>query len=683
MRFRALAVAAILAALSHAASATTWYIDGSLSASGNGSLATPWNYLAAPVGGSVSPGVRAGDTILVRNAAVFNGGTNSALAIDGPLSATAISHLGTGNNYRLATTAAAGSTSITLVGTVSYPASGFHMYDYSHPAAFKTVIQGINDTTISGTPVQTGGNTVITLSQPLQDTATANDVINVSNPVVWRGASCSSSCTTSALSWAPITFSGTPNWTASAVLPISVSTGNFTWQFQEDNTGCIPGTGCTHGTSGPLVVNPLYFVFSGFNVAATSQAPTTGGAACGKPQSSERAAVYPQHVTHLVFDHFDVGCSGGGGFQFTGASYMTVTNSKIHDNSELVSASTNANCSRGSGYSFLKPFDWDGDTTTTGTVTGTRAAKVSDGYVTEITNTVFWNNFNGLSTSAAVPGNTSTNYPNGCSPSYSDGEGIILDRTFGDCEGGCGSADGPNTTSNYPQYTGRILISNNVIVGSGGPAVHIYDGAAYVDIFNNSTWNNNSNQYHGGSNQGEVNINDYHPTSSLGGTLGIRVENNAMYSYGVTVGSSATPLPFSVTGSTCTACFITVKNNVMYNKASATRTTYQSGTETFTTANTLAFDPGFNSPNNTPTGDFRLANAPTTAQLMTAALGEFVSPDILGTARTSPMPAGAYVTPANGGTPPGPPAGVAGTGQIGTGCGILCAGTFKYLYLHQ
>jgi hypothetical protein len=86
-----------------------------------------------------------------------------------------------------------------------------------------------------------------------------------------------------------------------------------------------------------------------------------------------------------------------------------------------------------------------------------------------------------------------------------DGNGIIIDD----------SKQTQNSSTLNP-YVGRTLIENNIIYGSGGPAIHVYE-SEHVDIINNSTYYNQ---------QTDVNFNgEIDPNNSND----VLIRNNIMY----------------------------------------------------------------------------------------------------------------------------------------------------------
>lgn len=87
-----------------------------------------------------------------------------------------------------------------------------------------------------------------------------------------------------------------------------------------------------------------------------------------------------------------------------------------------------------------------------------------------------------------------------------DGNGIIIDDSKHTQNG-----------STVPAYTGRTLIANNIIYGSGGPGVHVYQ-SEHVDIINNSAYYNQQTDVNF---NGEIDANNSND---------IVMRNNIMYS---------------------------------------------------------------------------------------------------------------------------------------------------------
>jgi hypothetical protein len=102
-----------------------------------------------------------------------------------------------------------------------------------------------------------------------------------------------------------------------------------------------------------------------------------------------------------------------------------------------------------------------------------------------------------------------------------DGEGIILDSNLNSSYVGAGL--------NYPPYTGRFLIANNVIWNDGSSAIEVFE-SSHADVINNTTWNDNLNQA-SEAGRGEVSIS--------GGAADVNIFNNIFYS---SLAGKATPL---------------------------------------------------------------------------------------------------------------------------------------------
>lgn len=95
----------------------------------------------------------------------------------------------------------------------------------------------------------------------------------------------------------------------------------------------------------------------------------------------------------------------------------------------------------------------------------------------------------------AVYGNTNTKSSSCSWPCTNpDGNGIIID-------------DGRRTQTDWKAYRGRTKIFNNVIVHNGGRGIHIYR-SDNVNVFGNTTYQNNRDPNEGSWRPGEVMVND-------------------------------------------------------------------------------------------------------------------------------------------------------------------------------
>ena len=148
---------------------------------------------------------------------------------------------------------------------------------------------------------------------------------------------------------------------------------------------------------------------------------------------------YPHHIEITNNEIFD---SPGAGISCLKSDYLTIKNNKIHDNGWYTVFGT-------SGITMYQNWNYNSD------INNYRMI-IENNYLSGNKNLVPW---------VVV-----------CD--ITDGNGIIVD-------------DARNTQngSNIGAYKGKTLIRNNIIIGSGGPAVHIYL-SDNVDIINNSTYYN-------------------------------------------------------------------------------------------------------------------------------------------------------------------------------------------------
>jgi hypothetical protein len=125
-----------------------------------------------------------------------------------------------------------------------------------------------------------------------------------------------------------------------------------------------------------------------------------------------------------------------------------------------------------------------------------------------------------------------------------DGEGIILDSNNNSGYTGAGL--------NYPPYTGRFLIANNVIYNDGSSAVEIFE-SSHADVVNNSTFNDNLHNEDDEVDRGEISLGDK--------SSDVNIYNNIFYS---SVGGVALQ---TATGDACAPIACTSDYNIYYNGA--------------------------------------------------------------------------------------------------------------------
>ncbi len=144
-----------------------------------------------------------------------------------------------------------------------------------------------------------------------------------------------------------------------------------------------------------------------------------------------------------------------------------------------------------------------------------------------------------------------------------DGNGIIIDDSKHTQNG-----------STMGAYNGRTLIENNIIYGSGGPAVHIYE-SEHVDIVNNSTYHNQ---------QTDVNFNGEIDARNSNDVL---VRNNIMYAK-----------PDKPTNTVVESSNVTVDHNLLFGGNGAM----------VMGENSVVGDPNFIDPSITLQADFAIIN---------------------------------------------------------------------------
>jgi hypothetical protein len=171
------------------------------------------------------------------------------------------------------------------------------------------------------------------------------------------------------------------------------------------------------------------------NAAQQNVAPTT-------PNLQE-----PHHIQ--VLNNIVYNCSGAaiGG----GADYYTISGNTIYN-------SATYNAYGESAIDMFTTYDTDPADTTTP-------------YKVIITNNIIYNNTEEI--------------PWVAQGKITDGEAIIIDST---------QNSSYDSTVNYPAYTGRTLIANNVIYDNGSSGVEVFE-SAHVDVVNNSFYGNDDNPY--------------------------------------------------------------------------------------------------------------------------------------------------------------------------------------------
>ncbi len=172
---------------------------------------------------------------------------------------------------------------------------------------------------------------------------------------------------------------------------------------------------------------------------------------------------------HVIIRHCSVSKLPGGGIVALQADYLTVEDCHVFENAWYMRYA-------GSGISTLGNWRFDD----------------ARGYHIVIQRNLVWNN------KTLVPWERTSK--------LSDGNGIILDVTEGEEEGGATNpaADGatsakkPSATKSAktpkpprPAWTGRALIANNISAYNGGSGIHTFR-TKHVDIINNTTYWNGS-----------------------------------------------------------------------------------------------------------------------------------------------------------------------------------------------
>jgi hypothetical protein len=161
----------------------------------------------------------------------------------------------------------------------------------------------------------------------------------------------------------------------------------------------------------------------------------------------QTGAIEPNHIQ--ILNNTVAYC--GGGIGAAGADYITFSGNTIYDTAWYSIYGSSA-------FSMLGSYD-------------TNPSDTSTRYKMQITNNTIYGN------EEFIPWITAGK--------ITDGEGIILDSNLNSSYTGAGL--------NYPAYSGRFLIANNVIYNDGSAAIEVFE-SAHADVINNTTFNNNLNQ---------------------------------------------------------------------------------------------------------------------------------------------------------------------------------------------
>jgi hypothetical protein len=191
--------------------------------------------------------------------------------------------------------------------------------------------------------------------------------------------------------------------------------------------------------------------------------------------TQQTGAVEPNHIQIL---NNTVGYCAGGGIGALSGDYITLSGNTIYDSAWYTIYGASA-------ISMLGSYDTNPSDTTTK-------------YKMQITNNTIYGNEEFI--------------PWIAQGIITDGEGIILDSNLNSAYVGAGL--------NYPPYSGRFLVANNVIYNEGSAAVEVFE-SAHADIINNSTFNCNLNQ---DSEAGRGTL------SISGGSNDVNAFNNIFYS---------------------------------------------------------------------------------------------------------------------------------------------------------
>ena len=274
-------------------------------------------------------------------------------------------------------------------------------------------------------------------------------------------------------------------------------------------------------------VNAAYIEVNGFTVIGNNQNVTFA-------QASDPAAIanpgnYPQfngncvvadgrsstgnHPNHISVLNNNISYCGAG-IAFLGTDYITISGNTVSNCAWYDAYGTSA-------ITFLGSYNTDANT----------------GYKMFITGNRIYNNYELIPYHVTSP------------LQITDGEGIIIDTTQNSSIAGSGL--------NYPAYTGRTLIANNVIYNNGSSAVEVFQ-SAHVDVVNNTGYNDVhtpvSTTYTTPTGRGELFLNR---------AADVNTYNNIWYSYNS---------QYPAVQITCTSC--TSDYNLFYN---GTNTGYTSG----------------------------------------------------------------------------------------------------------
>lgn len=177
-----------------------------------------------------------------------------------------------------------------------------------------------------------------------------------------------------------------------------------------------------------------------------------------------------EKIHHIKITNNTIYNSPAGGIYGSRCDYITIENNLIYNNGWYTLYGS-------SGIAFYQNSNYD---------------QTTSGYRMIIKNNKLLNNYN------LVP------WLVNCE--IHDGNGIIID-----------DSNHTQNGSTVPEYSGRTLISNNIIYGSGGPGVHIYE-SGHVDVINNTTY---YNQQTAGNFNGEIDARN---------SKDVVIRNNIMYS---------------------------------------------------------------------------------------------------------------------------------------------------------
>jgi hypothetical protein len=200
--------------------------------------------------------------------------------------------------------------------------------------------------------------------------------------------------------------------------------------------------------------------------------------------TQQTGAVEPNHIE--ILNNTVAYC--GGGIGSAGGDYITFSGNTVYDNAWYTIYGASA-------ISMLGSYDTNPTDTTTQ-------------YKMQITNNTIYGNAEFIPWIAQGV--------------ITDGEGIILDSNLNSAYVGAGL--------NYPTYSGRFLVANNIIWNDGSSAIEVFE-SAHADVVNNSTFNDNLNQDASEAGRGEMSIS--------GGSYDVNIFNNVFYS---STAGTATPL---------------------------------------------------------------------------------------------------------------------------------------------